>query len=216
MKNPLPIIGVAIVFIAIIGIFLYSFTNTPGHFEEQKNDEITNSANLNCIVIDKNTKTPIENAIVYLGTGFWNCSTDNEGKCSIKVFPWGDYGLGVFKKGYNRYTESVHFTKGDNSLSIELEKKSEIPQSIFIKGKIIEIVTAEGSKSENHYFKIKADSGEEYYIFNEIGQNWWDYDNWKEFINKSVRITGFIETGYIGWQHEEAEGIYVELIELVN
>jgi len=153
---------------------------------------------------------------VYLGTGYWSCHTDNEGKCSIKNFSRGDYGLGIFKKEYNRHIKSIHFEKGDNFLSVELEKKSEIPQSIFIEGEVIEIIAAEGSMSENHYFKIKTDSDEEYYIFNEIGQNWWDNDNWKEFINKSVRITGFIEIGYIGWQHEEVEGIYVELIELVS
>ena len=212
MKNLLPIIGVTIVFIAIIGTFLYSFASVP-KVEEQETADLSN---LNCTVTDKDTNNPIENAIVYLGTGFWSCHTDDKGKCSIRNFSWGDYGLGVFKKGYNRYTASNHFTKGDNSLSIELEKKSEMPQSIEIEGKVIEIVTAEGTKSENHYYKIKDNNGNEEYIFNEIGQNWWDYDNWKEFINKSVRITGFREIGYIGWQHEEAEGVYVELVELVS
>ena len=208
MKNLLTM-GIIIVLIMLVGALLYNFANISEY------DETTNLANLYCTVIEKNTGTPIENAIVYLGTGYWSCHTDSDGKCLIKDFSWGDYGLGVFKKGYTRYAESVHFEKGDNSLSIELEK-SETPQSVSIEGKLIDIVNAEGSKSENHYFRIKADNGEEYYVFNEVGENWWDNDSWKEFINKNVSIVGFIETGYIGWQHEEAEGIYVESIEPVN
>jgi hypothetical protein len=209
MKQTL-LIGIIIV-LAAIGILLYSFASAPKVEEQVAAD----SSNLNCVVTDNDTNSPIENAIVYLGTGFWSCHTDSQGMCSIKNFPWGDYGFGVFKKGYNRYAENVHFIKGDNSFSIELEKKSLMPQSIEIEGEVIEIVAAEGSQSENHYFKIRDNNGNEEYIFNEIGQNWWDNNNWKEFINKSVRITGFRETGYIGWQHEEAEGIYVESIELL-
>jgi len=200
-----------IIFLLLIGIVV-----TSGCIKQPTtaDNTTTNLATLHSVVIDKNTKEPIENAIVYLGTGYWECYTDDEGKCTIKDFVWGNYGLGVFKKEYNRFTQSSHFEKGDNYLTIELEKKSEIPISFSIEGTVIDIITAEGTKSENHYFKIKADSGEEYYIFNEIGLNWWDDDNWKEFINKSVRITGFREIGFIGWQHEEVEGIYVEEIEL--
>lgn len=36
----------------------------------------------------------------------------------------------------------------------------------------------------------------------------------EEFVNKRVSITGFKETGFIGWQHEQVEGIYVEEIKL--
>ena len=222
MKNILLIIGMTVAFIAVTCIFLYNFTNASGHFggngadANQENDGVENSANLNCTVIDNSTQIPIENAVVYLGTGYPNCHTDNEGKCQIKSFPFGDYGLGIFKEGYDRYTASTHFAKGNTSLLIELGKKPEIPQQISINGKVIENVTAEGSMSENHYFTIKGDGGEEYYIFNEIGQNSWDYDSWNAFINKSVRITGFIDVGYIGWQHQEAEGVYVESIELTS
>jgi len=198
-----------IIFLLLIGVVVTSgcIKQTP-----TANDTTANLATLHSVVIDKTTKEPIENAIVYLGTGYWKCYTDDEGKCTIKDFAWGDYGLGVFLKGYNRFTQSSHFEKGDNYLTIELEKKSEIPISFSIEGTVIEIITAEGTKSENHYYKIRDDSGNEEYIFNEIGRN----EGFEEFVNKEVRITGFREKGFIGWQHEEVEGIYVENIELAT
>jgi len=63
--------------------------------------------------------------------------------------------------------------------------------------------------SENHYFVIKdANNGEEY-IFNEVGYN----RGFDQFVNKTVRITGYRDNGFIGWQYEKVEGIYVEAIE---
>lgn len=89
-----------------------------------------NTASVQVNVIDKTTGDSIENAVIYLGTGASEkCYSNSEGKCSIEDFVWGDYALGAFKKGYNRYQESRHFEKGDNSVTIELEKKSEIPIS---------------------------------------------------------------------------------------
>jgi len=32
-------------------------------------------------------------------------------------------------------------------------------------------------------------------------------------VNKTVRITGYRDNGFIGWQYEKVEGIYVEAIE---
>jgi len=173
-------------------------------------------ATLHAVVIDKITGEPVEDAIVYLGyhpPETWRCHTINDGKCSIedKNLVWGDYGLSVFKKGYNRFTNSSHFEKGDNYLTIKLEKKSVIPTTISINGTVIESITAKGTMSENHYYKIKDDGGKEEYIFNEIGENQ-DFDN---YVNQTVRITGFRENGFIGWQHEEVEGIYVEGIEII-
>ena len=166
------------------------------------------TAILHATVIDKTSGKPIENAIVYLGRGYWKCHTGNEGKCLIKDFVWGDYGLGIFKKGYNRYTKSNHFDKGDNYITVELEKKSEILTSLTVEGTVIEIIIDEGSESENHYYKIRDNEGNEEYLFNEIGVN----QGFEEFVNKKVSITGFKETGFIGWQHEQVEGIYVESI----
>jgi len=174
-----------------------------------------NLAILQATVIDKTTNEPIQNAIVYFGYHFpetWRCHTDAEGKCSItnKHFAGGDYGLNAFKRGYNRYAESGHFEKGNNYLTIELGEKSEVSASLSITGTVIEVVTAKGTQSENHYFKIKDERGNEEYIFNEIGENY-DFD---EFVDEKVEIKGFRELGFIGWQHEEVKGIYVEEINL--
>lgn len=175
-----------------------------------------NTAILYTTVIDKITGESIENAIVYLGRVFylgrgWDCYTNNEGKCSIKDFSLGDYGLGVFEKGYDRFTKSSHFEKGDNYLTIELEKKSETSTSFSMEGTVFERVTSVGTKSENHYYSVRDDKGNNEYVFNEIGEN----GGFDKFVNKRVRIRGFRETGFIGWQHEEAEGIYIEEIELI-
>lgn len=169
------------------------------------------TAILHATVIDKTTGDPIENVIVYLGSrgASGKCYTDNEGECLIKDFVWGSYGLGIFKKGYNRYTKSSHFDKGDNYITVELEKKSEILTSLTVEGTVIEIIIAEGTMSENHYYIIRDNEGNEEYLFNEIGVN----QGFEEFVNKKVSITGFKETGFIGWQREQVEGIYVESIE---
>ena len=97
-------------------------------------------------------------------------------------FIWGHYALGVFKKRYDRYIESSHFEKGDNSVTIELEKKSEIPISFTLEGTVIKIITAEGTLSENQYYKIKTDDGNEEYLFDEIGMN----QDFEEFVNSFV------------------------------
>jgi hypothetical protein len=174
-----------------------------------------NLAILHATVVDKTTKQPIQGVIVYFGYHFpetWRCHTDADGKCSIsnKHFAGGDYGLNAFKKEYNRYAESGHFEKGDNYFTIELEENPEVPASLSITGTVIEIVIAKGTRSENHYFKIKDERGREEYIFNEIGENY-GFDG---FTGKKVGIRGFRELGFIGWQHEEIEGIYVEEINL--
>lgn len=185
---------------------------TQNQKDENSNQDTTpNTANIQVNVIDKTTRNPIENAIVYLGgTGAsGKCYSTSEGKCSIEGFVCGDYALGVFKKGYNRYIESSHFEKGDNSVTVELEKKSEIPTSFTVEGTVVKIITAEGTRSENRYYKIKTNDGTEEYLFDEIGMN----QGFEEFVNKKVTITGFKETGFIGWQHEQVEGIYVEGIE---
>jgi len=170
-----------------------------------------NTASVQVNVIDKTTGDPIENAIVYLGaTGASEkCYSTREGKCSIEDFACGDCALGGFKKGYNRYIESSHFDKGDNFVTIKLEKKSEIPTSFIAVGTVIKTITAEGTRSENQYYKIKTDDANEEYLFDEIGMN----QGFEKFVNKKVTITGFKETGFIGWEHEQVEGIYVESIE---
>lgn len=176
--------------------------------------EVSNNQNatLHVVVTDNATNEPIENAIVYLGTGFWKHYTDDEGKCVLSGVPWGDYGVGVFRKEYHRFQESRHLVAGDNFLAVELERRAEIPDSFTIEGTVVEIVTAEGTRSENHCFKVREDSGTEEYIFDDVGMN----RGFTQFVNKEVRITGYRDVGYIGWEHEEAEGIYVEEIEVNN
>jgi len=143
-----------------------------------------------------------------------NKCTDNEGKCSIEGVPWGSCAVNAFKKGYNRSdTKRVNIGREEKNVSVELklERKSEIPASFTVEGTVIEIITAEGTRSENRYYKIRSNDGNEDYIFNKIGVNL----GFEEFVNKRVRITGFREIGFIGWEGEEVEGIYVEEIEVI-
>ena len=166
---------------------------------------------LNIIVIDETSQEPIENAIVYLGanavTGMYY--TDDEGQTSLAGFVYGSYSLSVFKKGYDRFSQSYDFEAGEHNLTISLKKKPEVPISFSIEGTIIEIITAKGTRSENCYYKIIIDgTNKEEYTFNEIGVN----EGFSSYVNKTVEITGFIETGFIGWQFEEVHGIYIENI----
>ena len=186
-------------------------SNTTPHSTNQELEESSEVVTLNAIVIDDTSQEPIENAIVYLGVdgGSGLEYTDEEGKTSFQDFIYGSYRLNVFKKGYSRYSESYNFEAGELNLTIELKKKSEMPTSFSLEGTIIEVVTAEGTRSENHYFKIRINgTNEEGYLFNEIGIN----SGFNSYVNKKVNITGFRETGFIGWQHEEIEGIYIEEI----
>ena len=124
----------------------------------------------------------------------------------------GSYGLTVYKKGYERFFQRGEFSSGSNVLILEIKALSAPPASFTISGIVIEIISSPGSKSENHFFKIKQASGQEDYLFNQLGYNN-SGDNWlKDYINKKVTITGYRGQGYIGWQHEPKEGIYVEKI----
>jgi len=204
-KNVIICIVIIILMIPLIGCS----KSKPAVFVNSDNvtsDEVI----LNSFVTDKNTKEPIENAAVYLG-GYWKCYTDKYGKCSIKINVSGAYGISAFKKEYNHSGNVTVLKIGENNFSIELEKKPEIPESVSIEGKIIENVTLKGTKSENHIFTIRNDNGEEYYIFNEIGQN-----NGFGLVNKRVRIIGFKDLGNVGWQRHEVEGICVENIEKIS
>jgi len=200
------IIGVVALLILVIVISVYvKQTRSPTEGIDTTAGHIPR---VEFYVIDKTTGDPIENAIVYLGGGDEKYYTDSEGKCSKDLYGY-DYSVGVFKKGYNRYEGRYHFETRDYSVTIELEKKSEIPTSFTIEGRVIEVVTAEGTRSENHFYKIKTDDGNEEYLFDEIGRN----IGFEEFVNERVSVTGFKEIGFIGWQHDQAVGIYVESIE---
>ena len=86
---------------------------------------------------------------------------------------------------------------------------SETSNMSTFEGTVIEVITAEGTKSENRYFKIKNVIGEEEYLFNDAGRN----VGFEKYLNKKVKVTGYIEIGRIGWQGEEVMGIYVDKIE---
>ncbi len=166
---------------------------------------------LHATVVDQATNEAIPNAIVYLGahpSDTSRCKTDANGICSIRDFGWGDYGLSAYMKGYARYAQSAHFEKGSNEVIIKLEKKSEALSPLTIQGDVIEIIVAEGTRSENHYLKLRSDTGEEYYLFNDIGENY----GFEGFINKRVQVKGYLEQGTAGWQAQGFEGIYVEAI----
>ena len=173
----------------------------------------TDLAVLHVTVVDKASGEPVEGAVVYIGYSHsesWRCHTDQKGECTIQndAMVWGDYGVNAFKRGYEHSAESVHLKPGDNHVTIELRKKPQPPESVTVSGVLIEIVTAEGTRSENRYIQIQEDDGQAEFVFNEIGEN----VGFDEFINKRVEIQGFRDVGRVGWQAEEVEGIYVERI----
>lgn len=210
MKNRLFISLLLVILLVTAGVFLYnqhSLAPTTGD-DIQTNENGETLSVLQATVIDSKTQGPVANAIVYLGTGVHQCYTDSKGQCQMKDFSWGDYGLGAYKKGYERSINSVHFEKGSNVLTIKLQKLISAPESFQVEGTVIEVITAQGTRSENHYFKIKELNGTEEYLFNDAGQN--DAFN---SINKKVKITGYKEIGSIGWQNDKVSGIYVEKVE---
>ncbi len=166
-------------------------------------------------VIDKNTNKPVEKAIVYYGsTGSSRVYTDKEGKYLISV-PWGSVFLGIFKRGYIRLYQRFNLKQGENrEINFTLEPTETPIQSISVSGVLVVKRTAVGTKSENRFVKIETDTHESMFIFDKIGMN--RVEPFKNWIGKRVRIKGFEGTGYVGWEHREAEGIYAEDIELVQ
>ncbi len=206
MKYKIMLAGV--IFIIVIALFVGCARKEV----EIANPNVTNGkVTLNSFVTDKDSKEPVEGAIVLLG-GYEKCYTNIEGRCSITTSgSSGAYGLQGFKKEYNHSVSLINLKLGENNFTIELDKKPNIPESFVIEGKIIEIVYGKGTRGEDHIFKLIKNDGTELYIFDETGRN----DAFRTYINKKVRITGFNDIGYIGWEHLPSEGIYVEEIKKI-
>lgn len=212
---------ISLVGLSIIGLLIilaYSNRETSSDTQPQNRQHLSDSSDyfigaesdIYITVIDSSTKTPIEGAVVYLGTGERRCYTSAKGGCGIKA-PKGSFSLGAFKKGYKRATKSVNVNEEDSFFTFQLEVLPVMPASVSLEGIIIETILAPGTRSEAHYYKLRTETGEEIYLFEETGFNKIP----EVFIDKEVRISGFRGTGFIGWRHEEAEGIYVEKIELL-
>jgi hypothetical protein len=207
------------IFLIVLILFLsgcleqFTSSNTPPTEVETDNTK-EKTTSLHAKVIDKTTGEPIENVLLYLGIegASGDCYTNEKGEGLIEDFVEGDYRFSAFKKGYDRYTTEDHFAKGYNYRNIELEKKIENHTSFTIEGVIIEDITGKGTKSEDHFCIIRDDSNNTEYIFNELGAN----HGCEDFIDRRVCLTGFKEAGFIGWQHEEVEGIYVEEIRAIS
>ena len=167
----------------------------------------TDMAQIHASVTDRDTKMPIPDALVFIGNGYKDCRTDESGSCAIADFAWGSYSLNVFKKGYTHFTNSSYFERGDNWLPIEIEKQPDAPESFAVSGTVIVIVAAKGTKSENHYLKLKNEGGE-HYLFDKYGLN----RGAEGHVGKMVRVVGYNGTGSIGWQSQKTSGIYVEEI----
>lgn len=211
--------------IVIVGILLLLFVSAceRGHASPTPaagglaTPSSSDLAVLHATVIDEATGKPVAGAIVYIGyrsPESWRCHTDEKGECVLQsdAIGWGDYGVSAFKKGYEHVSESVHLKPGDNYITIELPKKSQPLESATVSGVLIEVVAAEGTRSENHYVKIREDDGQTEFVFNEVGEN----EGFDEFIGKRVQIQGFRDVGRVGWQAQEVEGIYVERITVVE
>ncbi|MBU0535545.1 MAG: hypothetical protein KKE20_01165 [Nanoarchaeota archaeon] len=189
-------------------LFLTSCEDGKEHFMV---GEPAEKAVLYVKIIDAQTQEPVEDALFYFGD--WKFyHTDSEGKGSTDETSWGEHSINAYKKGYIRYSEPIRLERGDNSITIELQKDVSPPSDLSVEGKVTEEVYAEGSKSEAHFIKLRYDNGSEDYLFNIAGENRID----KDFIGKRVRVKGFRDKGYIGWWHEEKEGIYVEEIEAIG
>jgi hypothetical protein len=217
MNKKIVILGLVIIAIVVICAFVSSgllFPKLESNYVNNisgEQEEYSDIVILNIFVIDSLSQEPIENATVYLGAsgGSGMSYTDSQGNAILQGFVYGSYCLNVFKKGYQRFFQSYDFAIGEQNLTIELTKKLNSTVSFTLEGIVIEVVTAEGTLSENHYLKIKINgTDKEEYIFNEIGIN----SGFANYVNKKVEITGFFETGFIGWQFEKTNGIYIESI----
>lgn len=170
-----------------------------------------NSTRVEVTVIDSVTKKPIKGVVVYLGDGAaGRCYSKSNGRCTIKGVAWGDYSLGLFKRGYSRYTQSHHFKKGYNFVNVQLRKKNKVPTLLRLEGSIIKVVSAKGTRSENQYYMIESKNGVQEYLFDSTGAN----RGFEKFVNKRVVIEGFRGMGFVGWQHMKVKGIYVENIKI--
>ena len=161
-------------------------------------------------VVEKDTGKPVERAVAFLGRGDIRCHTDQEGRCKITGLEWGDYSLGVYKKGFFRFEKLIHLKKGKNFFSVELEKMPTIPVSFTVEGIVEKKILLKGTRSENTVYKLRKDNGDEEFLFDEVGEN----RNFDWVAGKRVRITGYRGIGFWGWQHQKVKGIYVERIEV--
>lgn len=115
----------------LLVIFILSVLFLVGCVAKTKPSAITTNYNapenhntiLNVLVREEGWfKKPIPEAIVYLGNAYWQCRTNSQGKCTISEpgFVPGDYGLGVYKDGYDCLSSPEKFVSGDNFLTLEL------------------------------------------------------------------------------------------------
>jgi len=171
-------------------------------------------ATLTVVVLDAESNAPVKDAYVYIGGGFPVCKTDATGICMMKDLWRGDYGIGVYKKEYERFEKGVHLDRGENNVVVLLKRKEHVPETITVVGTLKTEIVAPGTRSQNIYIIIQYDDGKKDYVFNEVGFN--EGRMFKGYIGKRVRIVGYRDTGFIGWQRWPVEGIYVEKIEEVT
>ena len=169
-------------------------------------------------VIDKSTGNPLHKAIVYIGVGSLGLPrvyTNKNGNYQINLSSRGQYGISAFKKGYDRTrVKHIDITSEKTEINFEMAKLKAPLQSIRLTGRIIEQITDEGTRSENHFVKIEISPEKSLFIFDEIGNN--ELARFKKWLGKEVHIEGYKGIGRIGWRWSEVQGIYVEDIKTVQ
>ena len=153
-------------------------------------------------VVDENSGRPVEDATVIL-QGYEPTRTDYRGAYVTEGFSGGEARISVYKLGYLPSRIVVYNTEGEPLVfDITLEKPS---QHLTIQGRVVKIIVAEGTRSKITFFMIRGDDGAERYLFDETGSSG-GFDSWQD---TEVEITGFIDTGFVGWERREEQGIFV-------
>jgi hypothetical protein len=167
-----------------------------------------NFAALGVKVTDNSSGAPLEGVNVFLGDGYYGCDTGDDGRCVLGGFSWGDYSLTAGAKGYTAYRGPIRLNPGKNELELSLEATPLKPVSFVLEGEVIDIVSARGTRSENHFVMLRIENGTDYYLFDKNGLN----QRQADYAGKRVSVTGYFGDGFIGWQQQPAKGLFVETI----
>jgi hypothetical protein len=168
-------------------------------------------------VFEKQNRTHIPAAIVYVGaTGTTRVQTDAMGRYRIPIKTHGSYALFVYKKGYRRMKQNFKVQpQCEIEVNFELKRLRHHLQAVQRTGEVVLIVTAQGTRSESRWFELRTDDGQSAVLFDMIGiSSETEFEKW---LGETVVVTGYSNKGYVAgyvdWDYEPIQGIYVERIE---
>jgi hypothetical protein len=184
----------------------------------QKDASSTLSSNIQGHVLEEGTEKPLPGSIVYYGSqGSPRCTSDKDGFFSLTIQGYGEFYVGVYKKGFKSNGMHLNVKKGEiKKVNFYLSPTEKKPLSIRVKGKLIVDKELVGTRSENRYFKLLVKNSEPLFIFDEIGNNrpFSKAAKFHKFVGKDVVVSGYLDQGSIGWQGLPQKGIFVESIDV--